>query len=223
MIGLLAAASLAAAQPTSAPVLPAELPRSVIFARTAIEGWRLEAITEVDNVAGFPMIRSAFCDMKRSGLKLTTWSDGGLQVRFGDDSVEPEFDFEPQQIRRLAIDDSVWEYRQLEGRWGDDEFVNIAYRPPPPCYGCLTAHSYTIGMRRRAGDPWLPPDFFADALLHARLLRIGFEQEDSNGRLVPPMLWAEVPLAGLDRAIAWCREALASEGSRRFHGGLEEE
>lgn len=220
MIGLLAAASLAAAQPAAAPVLPAELPRTLIFARTAIEGWRLEAITDVDNVAGFPMIRSAFCEMKRSGLKLTTWGDGGLQVRIGDDSVEPEFDFQPQQIRRLAIDDSVWQYRQLEDAWSD-KFVNVAY-PPHPCPGCPMAHAYTVAMRRRAGDPWLPPHFFVDALLHARVLRIGFEQEGSP-RPLPPLLWAEVPLIGLDRAIAWCREALASEGVHRFHGGLAEE
>ena len=55
------------------------------------------------------------------------------------------------------------------------------------------------------------------------MLRIGFRQEDEEDRLVAPMLWAEVPLAGLDRAIAWCRAALSSPATRRIHGGLEEE
>ena len=78
-------------------------------------------------------------------------------------------------------------------------------------------------MRRRAGDPWLPPELVNNALLRGRVLRLGFQQFDENDRLAPPLLWAEVPLAGLDRAIAWCRAALASEAARRLRGGLEEE
>lgn len=222
MIGMIAAAILAAAaQPTAAPALPSPLPYRIIFARTTIEGWRLEAITEVDRADRLPMIRDALCEITRSGLKVTTWGEAGLRARFGDNSVEPELSFEPQRIRRLAFDDSGFEYRQVEDV-GSDRFVNVAY-PPHPCPYCPTAHAYSVGMRRGAGDPWMSPDLFTDRLLRARTLRIGFEREDENGRVVPPMLWAEVPLVGLDRAIAWCRAALASEGARRFHGGLEEE
>jgi hypothetical protein len=223
MIGLLAAATLAAAQPAAAPALPQDLPNKVIFARTTRDGWRLEAMTDVDNVGGFPVIVSAYCELTRSGLKLTTWGETGLWVRFGDNSVEPELDFEAQQIRRIAIDDAVWEYRDIDTRWGEDQFANIAYRSFPPCYGCISARSFTVGMRRRAGHPWLSPALLANALLGARVLRIGFEREEEPHRLVSPMLWAEIPLAGLDGAIAWCRAALASEGARRFHGGLDEE
>lgn len=223
MIGLLAAATLAAAQPAAAPALPEDLPRKVIFARAMLDGWRVEALTDVDTVGGFPVIASAFCELKRSGLMLTTWGETGLGVRFGDNSVEPELDFEARHIRRIGIDDAVWHYRDIDSRSGEDQFVNVAYRPFPPCHGCLTARSASIGMRRRAGDPWMSPGLLANALLGARVLRIGFRQEGEHGRPAPPMLWAEVPLVGLDRAIAWCREALASEGARRFHGGLDEE
>jgi len=223
MIGLLAAASLAAAQPPAAPVLPANLPRKVIFARTMLDGWRVEALTDVDDVAGFPVIGSAFCELKRSGLMLTTWGETGLWVRFGDNSVDPELGFEARQIRRIAIDDAVWGYRDIDTRPGEHQFVNVAYRPWPPCYGCLTARSASVRMRLRAGDPWMSPNLFGNALLGARVLRIGFQHKDEHDNLVPPMLWAEVPLTALDRALAWCRAALASEAAHRFHGGFEEE
>lgn len=223
MFGLLAAASLAAAQTPAAPAPPADLPRRVIFARTMLEGWRVEALTDVDDVGGFPVIGSAFCELKRSGLMLTTWGATGLTVRFGDNSVEPELGFEARQIRRIEIDDAAWDYRDIDTRPGVDQFSNVAYRPWPPCYGCLTARSASVGMRRRAQDPSFSPGAFANTLLGARMLRIGFQHKDEHDRLVPPMLWAEVPLTGLDGAISWCRAALASEGAHRFHGGLEEE
>jgi hypothetical protein len=222
MIGVLAAATLAAAQPAAAPALPANVPQRVIFARAMLDGWRLEAITDVATVAGLPMIDSSFCEMKRSGLALTTWADGGLAIDFGDHSVDPELGFEKRQIRRIAIDEAVWDFRQREGEGNRYRFVDVTYRPLPPCYGCIEARSYTRGLRRRAGDPWLPPDVVSNVLARGRMLRIGFQQEDDDERLVPPMLWAEVPLTGLDRAIAWCRTALASDAARRLRGGLDD-
>lgn len=224
-IALLLAAAQTAPQEASPPPEPAaRLPRRVISARTRQDGWRLEAITEVDRVGGHPVIYSTFCEIKRSGLALTTWLDGGLAVQFADTDIEPDLDLQSRQIRRIAIDETVWEYREVEGEWSDRQFVNVAYPPPPPpCRYCLSARSFTRVMRRHAGDPWLPPDLLNNALLRGRMLRIGFRQEDDEHRLVGPMLWAEVPLAGLDRAIAWCRETLASPAARRIHGELEEE
>lgn len=234
MIGLLAAAAFAAAQPAAAATPPEDLPRRVIFARTRQDGWRLEAKTEVDAVAGLPIIESAYCEIKRGGLAITTWLDAGLWIRLGDTSVRPDLGFQPDNIRLVALDDTVWTYRWRRVGYADDHFRNIAYPPPPdPCggrrghsiilYGCNSALSSNRAMRRRAGRPWLAPELLANEFLGARMLRIGFQDPEGPERSAGPLLWAEIPLTGLDRAIAWCRGALASEGARRFHGGLEEE
>jgi hypothetical protein len=235
MIGLLAAAALAAAQPATAPAPPEDLPRRVIFARTRQDGWRLEAKTDIDEVAGLPIIESAYCEMKRSGLSVTTWIDAGLWIRFGDSAVEPDLDFRPENIRRIGLDDRIWEYRSVRTGYDRDQFRNIAYPPPPdPCggrrghnlilYGCpIGVISSDQGIRRRAGRPWLAPELLANDFLRARTLRIGFQDPEAPEGRAGPMLWAEIPLTGLTRAIAWCRGVLASEGARRFHGGLEEE
>ena len=223
MFGLLAAATLLAAQPAAAPAPPADIPRRVISARTRIGGWRIEARTDVTIVAQFPVIDSASCEIKRSGLELTTWHDAGLGIHFGDNSMDPELGFESRQIRRIVLDDAAWDYREVDSPANAFQFENIAYRPLPPCYGCLLARSFTRDVRRRAGEPWVPPDLINNALLRARVLRIGYERLDENDRLVPPLLWTEIPLAGLGEAIAWCRAALASEGAHRLRGGLEVE
>jgi hypothetical protein len=240
MIGPLALAALAAAQPAdqaAAPAPPARrerLPRHVIFARTRQNGWRLEAITDVDDVGGFPIIESAYCEIKRSGLAITTWGDAGLWVRFGDTTVEPGLGFRDRDIKRIAFDDVVWDYRWSPAAYDSNQFRNIAYPPlPDPCggrrghdiilYGCGgEVTSFSLAIRRRAGRPWLAPELLGNEFLGARRLRIGFQDPDhSHGR--GPILWAEIPLTGLREAIGWCRGALASDAARRFNGGLEEE
>ncbi|HEV7658535.1 MAG TPA: hypothetical protein VGO55_01695 [Allosphingosinicella sp.] len=239
MIGPLALAAIAAAQPAApaaAPAPPAQrerLPREVIFARARQNGWRLEAKTEVDDVGGFPIIENAYCEIKRSGLAITTWGDSGLWVRFGDTSVEPGLGFRDRHMKRIALDNVVWDYRWSPSSYDRSHFRNVIYPPlPDPCggrrghdiilYGCGgNVTSFSQGIRRRAGRPWLAPELLGNEFLGARRLRIGFQDPDGDGR--GPMLWAEIPLTGLREAIRWCRGALASEGARRFHGGLEEE
>jgi hypothetical protein len=234
MPGLLLAATLAAAQPATATAPPEDLPRRVIFARTRQDGWRLEAKTEVDAVAGLPIIESAYCEMKRSGLAITTWLDAGLWIQLGDTSVGPGLGFQPENIRLIAIDDAVWEYRWRRVGYADDHFRNIAYPPPPdPCggrrghsvilYGCNSAVSSNRAMRRRPGRPWLAPELLANEFLGARMLRIGFRDPEAPDGRAGPLLWAEITLTGLGPAIAWCRGALGSEAAQRFHGGLEQE
>jgi hypothetical protein len=225
MIGLLAAAALAAAQPAAAPAPPEDLPRRVIFARTRLDGWRVEAKTDVDDVGGFPIVESAYCEIKRGGLAITTWIDAGLWIRLGDTSVEPDLGFRNENIRRIVLDDRAWDYRWRRTRYERNHFRNLTYPPPPaPCgYGCIGAFSYDQAIRRRPGQPWLAPELLGNEFLRARMLRIGFRDPDAPEGRPGPMLWAEIPLTGLDRAIAWCRSALGSEAARRFHHALEEE
>lgn len=240
MAGLSLAVLLAAAQPPpqeAAPTpVPAELPRQVIFARTRQDGWRIEAITGVDEVGGLPMIGGRYCEIVRSGLKLTTWRDGGLWILLADNSVEPSLDFSSHHLRRILLDGDSWDYRAIRGAWSDRQFVNVTYRPPPrsDCggrrghdiilYGCpRTVESYTHSVRRGPGRPWLGPGTLTGALLRADRLRLGFQDQDGEGRPTGAMMWAEIPLTGLDRAIAWCRSALTSEAAQRFHNGLAEE
>jgi hypothetical protein len=235
MSGFLLAAILAAAQPATASAPPEDLPRRVVFARTWLDGWRIEAKTDVDTVGGFPIIENAYCEMKRSGLAITTWLDAGLWIRLGDDSVEPDLEFRPENIRRIGLDDRIWEYHWVRTGYDRDQFLNIAYPPPPdPCggrrghsvilYGCPGGVvSFNQGIRRRAGQPWLARELLANHFLRARMLRIGFQDPEQPEGRAGPLLWAEIPLTGLARAIAWCRGELRSEGARRLHGGLEEE
>jgi len=234
MIGplALALAAVGAAQPADPQAAPAparrdDLPRHVIFARTMLNGWRLEARTDVDDVGGFPIIEGAYCEMKRSGLAITTWLDAGLWIRLGDTSAEPSLGFRNENIRRIVLDDKAWEYRWRRTRYERDHFRNLTYPPPPdPCgtlYGCGGAFSYDQAIRRRPGQPWLAPELLGNEFLRARMLRIGFQDPDAPDGRPGPMLWAEIPLTGLGRAIAWCRSALGSAAARRFHNGLEEE
>lgn len=219
MLGALAL--LLAAQAT--PALPDRLPRRVISARERVAGWRLEAYTDVHEVGGYPMIARSLCEMTRSGLKLATWPDGGLEVNLADNSEEPELDFEREDIRRIALDDDAWEYRweRLDERF--NQFSNVAYPPPAPCPGCIPV-IHSSERLRRPGGPWFSRDMLANHFLRARTLRIGFQVRDRNDDRVPgPMLWAEIPLGGLGEALGWCRSALGSEAARRFHGGLERE
>ncbi len=231
MLGPLAL--LLAAQ--AAPALPDRLPRQVIFARTRLDGWKLEARTDVDEVGGYPMIERSLCEMTRSGLKLTTWPDGGLWIELADTSEEPELDLEREDIRRIALDGEVWEYRwqRLDERF--NQFSNVTYPPPRnPCagmsshtiilYGCGIPVIHSSERLRRRGGPWISAGMLANHFLRARTLRIGFHVRDRNEDPVAgPLLWAEIPLAGLGAAIDWCRVAFGSEAARRFHGGLERE
>lgn len=241
MAAISVAILLAIAQPTPqaaapAPTPAAELPAQVVFARTRQDGWRIEAITGVDEVGGLPMIAGSYCEIVRSGLKLTTWREAGLWAILADNSVDPTLDFSSHHIRRVVLDGESWDYRAIRGAWGDRQFVNLTYPPPPrnDCggrrghdvilYGCpQTVHSYSHSLRRGPGRPWLGPGTLSSALLRAGRLRIGFQEQDGEGRPTGALMWAEIPLTGLDRAIAWCRSALESEAARRFHGGLEEE
>jgi len=236
MAGLSIAILLATAQPAPQEAAPgpapvAELPERVIFARTRQDGWRIEAITGVAEVGGLPMIEGSYCEIVRSGLKLTTWRDAGLWAALADNSVDPPLDFSPHNIRRIVLDGETWEYRAIRGAWADRQFVNLTYPPPPRnncggrrIHGCpRTVHSYTHSLRRGPGRPWLGPQAAASAILKARRLRLGFQDHDYEGRPTGAMMWADIPLTGLDRAIAWCRSALASEAAQRFHGGLEDE
>lgn len=217
------------------PALPDPLPRRVVFARERIAGWLLEARTDVDEVGGYPMIERTLCEMTRSGLRLTTWPDGGLWIELADRSEEPELGFEREDVRRIALDDRVWEYRweRLDDRY--NQFSNVAYSPPrDPCagmsshtiilYGCGIPVIHSSERLRRLGGPWISAGMLANHFARARTLRIGFHARDRNGDRVPgPMLRAEIPLAGLGEAIDWCRSAFGSEAARRFHGGLGRE
>src|ERR1051325_7399274 len=91
MILSLAAASLAAAQPS--PEARERLPRELVFARTRVEGWRVEGRTDVEGDAGLPTIRETRCEIARTGLKLVTWPQGGLGIHLGDTSENPALDF----------------------------------------------------------------------------------------------------------------------------------
>jgi hypothetical protein len=236
MIGLLAAATAAAGLAASLPAPREPLPREVIFARARLAGWRVEARTDVEEVAGLPTIGGVHCEIARSGLKLVTWREGGLTIEIGYSGEDPELDIERGDIHRIALDERVWEFRHLRLHGDQDGFSNVRYPPfPDPCagmsshqiivYGCGAdvVYAWSEGIRRRPGQPWLGTGLLADELLRARVLRIGFRQPDRDDGAARPLLWAEVPLTGLDRAIGWCRSAFESEAARRFHGGLEEE
>jgi hypothetical protein len=229
MSGLLLAAALIAAQPAAAqpapaaPAAPASLPYSVTFARTGLGPWKIEAKTIVDDTTGLPMIETARCDIERDGLELSTWPQGGIWFRL-EGSIGPTgLGFGSSAIRRVGFDGDVWELRWIEAARPFERFVDVDYPPTPtpePCYGCVSTTYGHWASRRRPGDPYFTPQVLANRLVQAGAVRIGFQEEADEGAARGPMLWAEIPLAGLDGALAWCREAMASDRSLRFHGGL---
>ena len=242
MSGLLLAVALAAAQPAPAPAEPApapapapRLPLHVTFARAMVGPWEVEARSLVDDSTRLPLLAGMECEMKRSGISLRTWPDGGLRLRI-ESGLDPDLDFEEADLRAIALDRAIWEYRWIDSSATNDHFIDVVYPPPPPppdpcggrrghdiiLYGCpqTVRSGYTIV--RRPGGPSLPPDTLANELLGTRMLRIGFLDRDREEGAEGPLLWAEVPLAGLAEARAWCVQAFASDRARLFHGGLPE-
>jgi hypothetical protein len=224
MMGLLLVVAFAAAQPAAAaPPAPAAppLPYSVTFARSRIGPWNAEAQTIVDDTTGRPLIDQTKCDIERSGLQLTMWPQGGLWFELNNNG-DPHLGFGRDDIRRIGFDGETWEMRQIDiTDTGFDHFVDVVYPPPRPrCYDCLRVTSSYWVARRRAGDPYFIPQVLTDRLVRARMLRVGFQDEVDEGETPGPIMWAEIPLAGLDRAIAWCREAMASDRARLFHSEI---
>jgi hypothetical protein len=236
MIALLAAALTAvqAPQPAGEGAEKPRLPYSIEFARARFGPWEVEASSLVEDETGVPMRSYLFCEMRRSGAVLRTWSHGQLSVYFGGynlKSDEPELGVAPNEIRRIELDGSAWDYRWL-GRWPENrQFADLRYPPPAPKYPPGWDHihypiqdvlSGSIAVRRGPGAPWFGADVIANALVRARRLRIGFVDDDRDPRPDEgPLLWAELPLDGLGEAFAWCRAAMDGDKARLFHADLD--
>ncbi|MET1111383.1 MAG: hypothetical protein ABWX67_07655 [Allosphingosinicella sp.] len=230
---VLAAAVLTASQATGEPARP-RLPYSIEFDRTQIGPWQIEATSRVEDETGVPMRASLSCEIRRAGMQLRTWREGQLEVRFGGDFLagdQLDLGVASEEVRRIELDDSAWEYRWLS-RWRKDrEFVDVGYPPPPPKYppGWDIIH-YPIqdvlqgipAVRRGPGSPWFDPEVLGNALLRAKRLRIGYVGEDRDP--LPdegPLRWAEFSLEGLSDAFAWCGAAMDGEKARLFHADLD--
>jgi hypothetical protein len=236
MIGLAAAALAASQAPAPAAEGPARprLPYSIEFARTQIGPWQIEAKSRVEDETGLPMRGSVSCEIRRAGMQLRTWREGQVELRFGGYFLtgdQLDLSAASEEVRRIELDGSAWEYRWL-ARWSKDrQFVDLSYPPPPPKYppGWDIIH-YPImdalqgipAVRRGPGSPWLDPEILANALLRAKRLRIGYVFDDRDP--LPdegPLRWAEFSLAGLGDAFAWCRTAMDGDRARLFHADLD--
>jgi hypothetical protein len=236
MFALVVAALAAAQAPAPGAEAPAKprLPYSIEFARSQLGPWQIEANSFVEDETGLPMRRNVSCEIRRSGITVRIWAVGQLTVHLGGYNMtgdQLEVGINSNEIRRIELDDSAWEYRWLGRSREDRQFADLRYPPPPPKYppGWDTIHypimealSGTVAVRRRPGAPWFEPDALANALLRARRLRIGYVDYDRDPEPDEgPLLWTEIPLDGLGDALAWCRTAMNGERARLFQADLD--
>lgn len=229
-------ALLAAALAVQAAEDPAKrrLPYSIEFARGQIGAWQVEAKSLVEDATGMPMRGTVSCDMRRSGVMLTTWREGQLSVYLGGYNLsgdQLELGVSPNEVRRVEIDGSAWDYRWL-GRWREDsQFSDLDYPPAPHKYPpgwdiihypVMEALSGWIAVRRGPGRPWFGADVLANELVRARRLRIGFVDQDRDPKPDEgPLYWAELPLDDLRDAFDWCSQAMHGERARLFEADLD--
>jgi len=228
-------AALAAWQAPAQAEEPAKprLPYSIEFARTQIGPWEVEASSYVEDETGVPMLGARFCEIRRSGIMLKTWREGQLSIYFGGYNLKsdlPELGIRAEEVRKIELDGSSWEYRWL-GRWAKNrQFADLSYPPPPgpPAnwdhihHPIMEALSGWIAVRRGPGSPWFGADVLANELVRARRLRIGYVADDRDPEPDEgPLLWAEMSLDGLGEAFAWCNQAMNGERARLFHADLD--
>ena len=225
MKGLLLAAILVAAQATPVPP-PERIPREVELGETEVASWQVHSWIVVNRSEDLPLIDSVACELEREGIRLQTFRFGGIEI-----IPEGADEFDAHEMRAIALDQTVWEYRFRQWNPLDDRFADVAYPPLPEpidrCaglsshyiihYGCGTP--VEIGARQVRGaphEPWLHVSTLANELLGARHLRLGYRAEGAVEQI--PLHWVEVPLDGLAEARAWCDSAMNSEAARRLHG-----
>ena len=225
MSSLLLAAALVAAQATPAPP-PERIPGVVRLGEAEVAGWHVNARTVVSLREALPLIAEVTCDLDRDGVRLRTWRFGGIDI-IPDGADE----FDAHEIRAIALDQNVWEYRWREWSPLEERFADVDYPPLPapvdPCAGLgrryIIHHGCPrptdIGDRLVRGaphEPWLHVSTLANELLGARNLRLGYRAAGAVEQI--PLHWIEVPLDGLAEARAWCDSAMTSEAARRLHG-----
>ena len=219
MTGLFAAVALVLGQPQLAP--PAQsVPGEFDIAESNVEGWAVWAWTDVDRSEAPTVIRDIACKIEKDGLELAISHYGGSRLVLTDLDGHDAHD-----AHQIAFDDATWEYLWRPWDPASVQFADVSYPPPPPppdpncglrghnliLYGCTQVEAGARLVRRTAEEPWMGLDSLTNELMRAHTMRIGYRPSDGEGREI---VWKEVPLAGLDRAISWCRTAMATDAAR---------
>jgi hypothetical protein len=225
MPGLIAAAVLVLGQTQPIPSAQS-LPGEFDIGESSVEGWEVRAWTDVDRSETPPVIRDIVCQIEKDGLELSISHYGGSRFVLTDWDEHDAHD-----ARRIAFDDAVWEYHWRPWDPASVQFADVPYPPPPPppdetcglgghnliLYGCTHVEAGARLVRRTAEEPWMWLDSLTNELMRAHRMRIGYRPADGEEG---EMTWKEVPLAGLDQAIAWCRANMATDAARTLRPHL---
>jgi hypothetical protein len=196
----LAAALTSAAQAGASAPVPAEF----VAGRAALGGWRMEAVTVVnEGGASPPSIGNSRCTISGRGLRLVFPRNYGGSLEIGGHGLP----FATSDIAAIALGGAVYEARMRPVPFLRARYSDVAYprgHVDPDAAGPVET---ALGVRREPADPWLNIAYLLDDLLEVRSIGIRYRTRNGEAR-------ARLSVAGLSGAISWCRRAFESNRAR---------
>ncbi|MGZ8349416.1 MAG: hypothetical protein ACXWU2_05255 [Allosphingosinicella sp.] len=199
------------------------VPEEIPFAQATFDGWRAEAITDVE-VRAFagskrplPVVGEIRCTVSRDGLSVHINRRGAFSIFFAAGETQTDADrplYGDQQIRSLRLGRTDYDVTSVQTLYFPWRFRDVSYPGDDGTDTLLPIFQGHVAVRRGREAPWLHITSLLDDLIEARSVRIGYGEE-IDGR-VPAIHYLTVPLTGLGPALSWCEQQLESDNAYRL-------
>lgn len=205
MIAAALAAALAAAAQGDASAPEPEF----VAGRTALAGWRIEAVTVVNNEASPPLIGNSRCTISGRGLRLVFPRAYGGSLEIGGHGLP----FATSDIVAIELGGRVYEARMRPVSFVRARYADVAYPPDHVDPAAAGPVEMALGVRLRPADPWLNIANLLDDLLEVRAIGLRYRTRHGEAR-------TRISVARLGDAINWCERAFDSDRGRTLPRSL---